>query len=139
MAKSAQQIIRESVRRILKEGTGDTLSMKLFGTEKARTELYNSTFETWMMNETGYFKFVFTPSPDKSKLTVTVTAESGADARVTSDIESSTDAVIKTLAPADWADITSSWEYKLPAGVKYKKDDDVVIPEAWTRIAGLLK
>lgn len=139
MPKTPQQIIRESVRRILAEGMGDTLSKKLFGTKDARTDLYNTTLETWSMNQEGKFKFVFTPSADKSKLTVEVTAEEGADARAAMEIQSAAEEAVKTLVPADWADVTPSYTYFLPASVTYKKDDEVNLPENWKRFASLLK
>ena len=139
MPKTPQQIIRESVRRILAEGMGDTLSKKLFGTKDARTDLYNNTVEKWSENQEGKFKFVFTPSADKSKLTVEVSAEEGADARAAMEIQSAAEEAVKALVPTDWADVSPSYTYFLPAAVTYKKDEEMNLPESWRRIAGLLK
>lgn len=139
MPKTAQQIIRESVRRILSEGMGDTLSKKIFGTKDARTDLYNTALESWSMNQEGKFKFVFTPSADKSKLSVEVTAEEGADARAAMEMQTSAEEALKSLVPADWADVSPSYTYYLPAGVTYKKDEDMELKETWLRHAGLLK
>lgn len=139
MPKTAQQIIRESVRRILSEGVGDTLAKKLFGTKDARTELYNTAAEKWAEGEVGKFKFVFTPSADKAKITVAVSAEEGADERAAGELQSAADEAIKTLVPADWADVSTSWTYFLPASVTYKKDEEMELKESWLRHAGLLK
>jgi hypothetical protein len=139
MAKSAQQIIRESVRRVLREGVGDNLSAALFGTSAKRTALYDTAIEKWGEGEVGAFKFVFTPSADKKTLGVTVEAVDGADARAADMLSSDADAAVKGLAPTVWADLTGPYTYMLPAGVTYKKEDNVELKERWARIAGLLK
>jgi hypothetical protein len=135
--KSAQQRIRESVRRILREGMGDTLKAKLFGTTENPTALRTTVHDTWSRSEEGEFKFVFTPSADKSKLNFVVTAEKGADARMVSDIESAVETAIKGLVPADWADVETSWPYTYPGSVEYKKDEEMELKESWARLAGL--
>jgi hypothetical protein len=139
MAKSPHQIIRESVRRVLREGVGDNLSAALFGTAAKRTALYDTAIEKWGEGEVGAFKFVFTPSADKKTLGVTVEAVDGADARAADMLSSDADAAVKGLAPTVWADLTGPYTYMLPAGVTYKKEDNVELKERWARIAGLLK
>jgi hypothetical protein len=139
MAKSPNQIIRESVRRVLREGVGDSLSAALFGTAAKRTALYDTAIEKWGEGEVGAFKFVFTPSADKKTLGVTVEAVDGADARAADMLSSDADAAVKGLAPTVWADLTGPYTYMLPAGVTYKKEDNVELKERWARIAGLLK
>ena len=138
MAKSPHQIIRESVRRVLREGVGDSLSAALFGTSDKRTALYDTAIEKWGEGEVGAFKFVFTPSADKKTLGVTVEAVGGADARAADMLSSDADAAVKGLAPTVWADLTGPYTYMLPAGVTYKKEDNVELKERWARIAGLL-
>ena len=138
MAKSPHQIIRESVRRVLREGVGDSLSAALFGTSDKRTALYDTAIEKWGEGEVGAFKFVFTPSTDKKTLGVTVEAVGGADARAADMLSSDADAAVKGLAPTVWADLTGPYTYMLPAGVTYKKEDNVELKERWARIAGLL-
>jgi len=138
MAKSPHQIIRESVRRVLREGVGDNLSAALFGTSAKRTALYDTAIEKWGEGEVGAFKFVFTPSADKKTLGVTVEAVDGADARAADMLSSDADAAVKGLAPTVWADLTGPYTYMLPAGVTYKKEDNVELKERWARIAGLL-
>ena len=138
MAKSPHQIIRESVRRVLREGVGDNLSAALFGTSAKRTALYDTAIEKWGEGEVGAFKFVFTPSADKKTLGVTVEAVGGADARAADMLSSDADAAVKGLAPTVWADLTGPYTYMLPAGVTYKKEDNVELKERWARIAGLL-
>ena len=135
--KSTQQIIRESVRRILREGPGDTLKSKLFGTVENPTALRTSMTEKWAEGETGSFKFVFTPSSDKTKLTVAVSAEGGADARMASDLESDADAAIKALVPADWADVGPSYTFTYPTSQTYKQGEEMELKETWARLAGL--
>jgi hypothetical protein len=139
MAKSPHQIIRESVRRVLREGVGDNLSAALFGTAAKRTALYDTAIEKWGEGEVGAFKFVFTPSADKKTLGVTVEAVDGADARAADMLSSDADVAVKGLAPTVWADLTGPYTYMLPAGVTYKKEDNVELKERWARIAGLLK
>ena len=139
MAKSPNQIIRESVRRVLRESVGDSLSAALFGTAAKRTALYDTAIEKWGEGEVGAFKFVFTPSADKKTLGVTVEAVDGADARAADMLSSDADAAVKGLAPTVWADLTGPYTYMLPAGVTYKKEDNVELKERWARIAGLLK
>jgi hypothetical protein len=138
MAKSPHQIIRESVRRVLREGVGDSLSAALFGTAAKRTALYDTAIEKWGEGEVGAFKFVFTPSADKKTLGVSVEAVDGADARAADMLSSDADAAVKGLAPTVWADLTGPYTYMLPAGVTYKKEDNVELKERWARIAGLL-
>ena len=138
MAKSPHQIIRESVRRVLREGVGDSLSAALFGTSDKRTALYDTAIEKWGEGEVGAFKFVFTPSADKKTLGVTVEAVGGADARAADMLSSDADAAVKGLATTVWADLTGPYTYMLPAGVTYKKEDNVELKERWARIAGLL-
>lgn len=139
MAKSSQQVIRESVRRILREGVGDGLVKKIFGTKDARTDLYNTTVEKWAEGEVGKFKFVFTPSADKTKIDVSVTAEEGADERAAGELQSSAEEAVKTLTPADWADVGTSFTYIIPAAVSYKQSEEIQMKESWLRHAGLLK
>ena len=139
MAKTSQQLIRESVRRILKEAVGEALSKKLFGTKDARTDLYNTTVEKWSDTQEGKFKFVFTPTADKSKIGVVVSAEEGADERAAMELQSAADEAVKTLVPADWVDVGTSYTYIIPAGVSYKKEEEMELKERWLRHAGLLK
>lgn len=139
MAKTSQQLIRESVRRILKEAVGEALSKKLFGTKDARTDLYNTTVEKWSDTQEGKFKFVFTPTADKSKIGVVVSAEEGADERTAMELQSAADEAVKTLVPADWVDVGTSYTYIIPASVSYKKEEEMELKESWLRHAGLLK
>ena len=136
--KTAQQLIRESVRRILREGMGDTLKSKLFGTVDQPTALRTAMTEKWAEGEVGSFKFVFTPSADKTKLTVAVTAEGGADDRAASMLSDEADAAVKALVPADWADVGPSWTFVYPTGTSYRKEETMDLKESWARIAGIL-
>ncbi len=135
--KSVQQVVRESVRRILQEGPGDTLKSKLFGTVDQPTALRTAMTEKWEEGEVGSFKFVFTPSADKTKLTVEVTAEKGADDRAASMLSDEADAAVKALVPADWADVGPSWTFIYPTDTSYRKEETMDLKESWARIAGL--
>lgn len=135
--KSAQQLVRESVRRILREGVGDKLKSKLFGTSESPTTLRSTVDDNW---SGGSYKFVFTPSADKTKLTAAVTAENGADERYVSTIEDAANEAIKSAVPADWADIGPSWTFTYPMGEDTSKSTEInmdVQKESWARLAGL--
>lgn len=165
MAKSPQQIIRESVRRVLKEAApapkkpaaaapGDKLKQAVFGDVKggATTPLYDAVLEAWANREEGKYVFVFTPSADKKTLSVTVTAEGGADESpvesfrkqlVDGDPDAGVPSIISKLTPDVWADVGTSYTYSLPGGVAYSGDVDLtkesrMLSERWMKIAGLL-
>lgn len=92
MAKSAHQIIRESVRRVLREAApaakkpaataapGDKLKLAVFGDVKsgATTPFYDDVLGEWDKRQEGKYVFVFTPSPDRKTISVAVTALGGA-------------------------------------------------------------
>ena len=92
MAKSPHQIIRESVRRVLREAApapkkpaataapGDKLKRAVFGDVKsgATTPFYDDVLGEWDKRQEGKYVFVFTPSPDRKTISVAVTAEGGA-------------------------------------------------------------
>ena len=167
MAKSPHQIIRESVRRVLREAApapkkpaataapGDKLKLAVFGDVKAgaTTPLYDAVLEAWGNREEGKYVFVFTPSADKKTLSVTVTAEGGADESpvesfrkqlVDGDPDAGVPSIISKLTPDVWADVGTSYTYSLPGGVAYSGEVDLtkesrMISERWMKIAGLLK
>ena len=79
--KSVQQLVRESVRRILSEAPAPAepaLKVKVFGTSASPTSLRDTVVEKWGEYEEGAFKFTFTPSADKKTGAATVEAVGGA-------------------------------------------------------------
>lgn len=168
MAKTPHQIIRESVRRVLREAApaakkpaapppaapGDKLKLAVFGDVKggATTSFYDEVLEAWANREEGKYVFVFTPSADKKTLSVTVTAEGGADESpvegfrkklVDGDPENSVPSIISKLTPDMWADIGTAYTYSLPGGVAFSGEMDLtkesrMLSERWMKIAGLL-
>lgn len=139
MTNTSGGVVRGAVRRILQESLGDVLPNKVFGVEGARTDLYNMTVETWSEGEVGKFKFVFTPNADKTQISVTVTAEAGADDRAASRIQTAAEEAVKRLTPTDWANVGSAYTYIIPGGVSYKQSEEIQMNERWSRLAGLLK
>ena len=108
--------------------------IKLFGKDEAsRTDLYNSIIEVWSNTAEGNFKIVFTPSSDKKTISAEVSAESGADARSASEVQSLVDEAISNLKPEDWADMGVSFTYSIPAGVSYKDKEEMEINESLRR------
>lgn len=139
MTNTSGAVVRGAVQRILQESLGDVLPNKVFGVEGARTDLYNMTVETWSVGEVGKFKFVFTPNVDKTQISVTVTAEAGADDRAAGRIQTAAEEAVKRLTPTDWANVGTSYTYIIPGGVSYKQSEEIQMNERWSRLAGLLK
>lgn len=118
------QINRIRSRRILTEELAtSSISTKIFGTANSRTNLYNTVLEKWSENETGSFKFIFTPSADKTSLDVAVSAEDGADARAASQIQSETESAVANLKSTDMSGLTGDFVYMLPSSVTYSKEE----------------
>lgn len=158
--KSAQQLVRESVRRILSEAPAPAkpapkkpaapadpaLKLKLFGAKDTPTALRDLVSEKW--SEVGHpeshYKFTFTPAADKQTGTGTVEAVNHPEAygdlggdKLT-EIQAAFDKALATLTPADWGSIGVGYVYTIPSGVNYDTEVNMdVQKENWARLAGL--
>jgi hypothetical protein len=133
--KSAQQLVRESVRRILSEAPAPAkpaaakkpaappepaLKLKLFGAKDTPTALRDLVVEKWSEVQGGHYKFTFNRSEDKQTGTGTVEAVNDpkaygdlGDDKLT-EIQAEFDKALATLTPADWGSIGSTWTYTIP-------------------------
>jgi len=150
--KSAQQLVRESVRRILSEAPAPAkpaakkpaapaepaLKVKLFGTSDSPTSLRDTVVEKWGEYEEGAFKFTFTPSADKKTGTATVEAVGGAREDALEVIRPLLDTAVAALTPVEWGSIGAGYVYTVPSGVTYDAEVNMdVQKENWARLAGL--
>ena len=140
MAKSAQQIIRESVRRVLREAApaakkptaapagapGDKLKLAIFGDTKSgdTTDFYAEVADRVPDPATDGMSFVFTPSADRKTISATVTQIGSTTEDAAKEIETllnvgkpdeGVPSVLSKISPDAWSDIAVSWPYNLGA------------------------
>jgi hypothetical protein len=156
--KSVQQLVRESVRRILSEAPAPAkppaakkpaapaepaLKVKLFGTSDAPTSFRDFVTEKWSDVQSGYYKFTFTPAADKKTGTATVEAVNDPDqpgdlSGSVEEIKVELDKAVAALTPVEWGSIGAGYVYTYPGGVKYDSEINMdVQKENWARLAGL--
>jgi hypothetical protein len=158
--KSAQQLVRESVRRILSEAPAPAkpaakkpaapadpaLKVKLFGTSDSPTSLRDLVVEKW--SEVGdpksHYKFTFTPAADKQSGTGAIEAVNHPNVygdlggEKLTEIQAAFDKALATLTPADWGSIGVGYVYTIPSAVTYDTEVNMdVQKESWARLAGL--
>lgn len=140
MAKSAQQIIRESVRRVLREAApaakkpaaeppaapGDKLKLALFGDFKhgKPSAFYDEVVNVLSDPATDGLNFVFTPSADRKTISATVEPTGRATDDAANSIqlllnvgkpEEGVPSVLSKISPDAWSDIVTSFPYTLGA------------------------
>lgn len=140
MAKSAQQIIRESVRRVLREAApaakkptaapaaapGDKLKLAIFGDTKSGdvSDFYAEVAARVPDPATDGMSFVFTPSADRKTISATVTKIGSTTEDAAKEIETllnvgkpdeGVPSVLSKISPDAWSDIAVSWPYNLGA------------------------
>lgn len=140
MAKTPHQIIRESVRRVLREAApaakkptaapagapGDKLKLAIFGDTKSgdTTDFYAEVADRVPDPATDGMSFVFTPSADRKTISATVTQIGSTTEDAAKEIETllnvgkpdeGVPSVLSKISPDAWSDIAVSWPYNLGA------------------------